>query len=178
MRISRSLWVAGLALVLGLGIARAEDQATLMDNPLFEVWSAHNIGSSETLEGKITGPGGQQMVMESTYTLKEKTDDYVTVETSASMEMMGQKHNLPPQQKQIKAQVEKVDVVRVGSEEVSAMGQTFECDVYEIHSDNSKPTEVNAKLWANKDVPGGVVKMEANSPHGTVTLLLKNYVSK
>ena len=178
MRLSRTLLAAGLAMVMGMGWARAEDQAPLMDNPLFEVWSSHNVGSSETLEGKISGPNGQEMIMESTYTLKEKTDDHVTIETAATMEMMGQKHTMPPQQKEIKAQVEKVDVEKVGSEEVSAMGQIFDCDIYEVHTDNSKAGGIKAKIWSCKDVPGGVVKMEANTPHGTMTLMLKNYDSK
>lgn len=178
MRLSRMLLAAGLAMLMGIGLARAEEEVPMMDNPLFEVWSGHNVGSSETLEGKINGPNGQQMVMESTYTLKEKTDDQVTIETTVSMEMMGQKHTMPPQQKAIKARVEKVDFEQVGSEEVSAMGKTFKCEIYEAHQDNSKSKEFKAKVWVNKDVPGGVVKMEANTPQGMMTLMLKDYQSR
>jgi len=181
MRLSRSAWVAGLALVLGAGLARAEEpqqQPPLVDNPQYQAWANYGVGSSETLEGHIDGGNGQKMTMESTHTLKEKTGEQVTIEITVTMEMMGQKHTSPPQQQVIKAKSEKQDVDEVGKEEVSAAGKAFNCKVYEAHSLNPQAGDAKARIWVSDQVPGGVVKMEASTPRGSITSLLKSFEIK
>lgn len=178
MRISRSLWVAGLALVMGVGLARAEEPAPMVDNPQYQAWARYEVGSSETLEGNIDGGNGQKMSMLSTHTLKEKSGDQVTIEITVTMEVMGQKHSSPPQQQVIHAKSEKQDVDEVGKEEVSAAGRSFHCTVYEAHSPNPKADDAKAKIWVSDEVPGGVVKMEATTPHGSITSLLKSFEIK
>lgn len=180
MRISRSIWTAGLALIISAGVARAEEPTTpvQMDNPQYQAWASYGVGSSETLEGQVDGGNGQKITMESTQALKQKSDDQVTLEITVTMEMMGQKHTMPPKEQVIKAQIEKEEIEQVGEEEVAAAGKTFACKIYEGHSTNGKSSDSKVKIWFSEEVPGGIVKMEAVTPHGTITSILKSFEIK
>lgn len=180
MRISRSIWTAGLALIISAGLARAEETAApvMIDNPQYQAWASYGVGSSETLEGQMDGGNGQKIKMESTQTLTQKTDDQVKLEITVTMEMMGQKHTMPPKEQVVEARIEKQEIEQVGEEEVTAAGQTFTCKVYEGHSTNGKSADSSVKIWFSEEVPGGVVKMEAVTTHGTITSVLKSFEIK
>jgi hypothetical protein len=122
--------------------------------------------------------GQVKMDMEMTYKLVEKADDHVTLEISTTMTMMGQQHTAPARQQVVKAKVDKMDAVEKGQEKVDAAGKTFDCKIWEIPDTNPNHPDARAKIWANEEVPGGLVKIEASSQRGTVTYLLKGFEVK
>lgn len=170
MRISRMLALAALAMI-GLA-ARAEQ----VDNPAFGAWTKFAVGSNATLSGSIEA-GERKMQMEMTQKLAEKADDKVTIETTATMEMMGQKHATPARKQEIKAKTEKADITEIGSEKVEAAGKTFDCKVYEMKNPDPQ-SQGKAKAWISSEVPGGLVKMEANGPQGKMSYTLKSFEVK
>ncbi len=158
--------------------ARAEGEQ--MDNPAFAAWSRFNIGSSETLTAELQGPNADapKMTMEMTRKLIEKTDDHVTIEVTTTMDIGGQKRTMPPRNQNVPAKMEKKDVKSSGSEDVEAAGKKYTCKVYDVKGFSAQNPDATVKLWVNDDIPGGLVKMEAESPRGKMTSLLKSFETK
>lgn len=172
---SGMVWVAVLSLLAPL--ARAEEHGQQVDNPAYSAWSSYGIGSSETLDAKVNA-NGHEMNIQTTRKLVEKTDDYVKIEINSTMTMVGQNHDLPTQTMTVPAKMEKKDVKALGTEDVQAAGKTFSCKVFEVTELSSRDPEDKARIWVSPDVPGGVVKMEASSQHGTMTSTLKSFEKK
>jgi hypothetical protein len=118
------------------------------------------------------------MLFESTHKLLEKADDYVTVEVTTSYTINGAKQSIPPQKQKIAAKSEKKDVTEKESQDVTAAGKTYKCKVYEVKNIAGNGQEVKATMWVSKDVPGGMVKMEAAAESGKVTSTLKSSEKK
>jgi hypothetical protein len=168
MRFISSL-IAVCSLMLAFNtVAKADDQ---VDNPVFKIWSNFNVGSDETLDATVSS-GGFQMQFETNYTLAEKADDHVTLTVTTTMTMMGQTQT-HSQSKNVPAKMSNNQVQQTGSETVQAAGKSWDCKIYTI-PDISKP-DTSAKAWVNDGVPGGIVKMEAAGPRGTMSFLLKSY---
>ncbi len=173
MRIARTAFAVLFVMMVAAPLARAEQ----VDNPAYEAWAKFGVGSSETLHSSMQA-GGQSMEMESTRTLKEKTDDHLVITVQATMNMMGQQHTTPERTMTIPAKTQKKDVKELGTEDVQAAGQTFSCKVFEVKGINPQEPGAFAKIWVSPEVPGGVVKMQAGSPRGTITSTLKSYDKK
>jgi len=159
-------------------VAAAAARAEQVEDPRYAAWKDYAIGSSASYETE-TAAGGQKMLFESTHKLLEKADDHVTVEVTTSYTIDGAKHSVPPQKQNIAAKSEKKNVAEKESEDVKAAGKTYTCKVYEVKE--TTPTngkEVTAKVWVSKDVPGGMVKMEASTDQGKVTSTLKSSETK
>jgi hypothetical protein len=64
------------------------------------------------------------------------------------------------------ARVEDEEVKNLGSETVQVMGRSFNCTVYQMKDDTvdgkERPWGGKAKVWVCPQVPGGVVKIDAN----------------
>jgi hypothetical protein len=176
--------VCGLNLCLGT-LARAEE----MDNPQFLAWTKFDVGSSETLEATVAGPNGREMKVQSTNKLLDKAADHVTIEIVASMNVMGQTRTMPPQKQTVRSRIEKKDYKQIGTEEVSAAGKTIMCKVYEgkgmAPAPQGPPRQGaaqqgggTAKVWVSDEVPGGLVKVEAQSEKGKVQMILKSYEAR
>jgi len=161
-------------LVLG---AAATARAEMVENPQYKVWSKFGVGSSSTVSGEWTF-NNQKMTMSSARKLTEKTDDHVTLEVIDTMDFGGQARTMPARKVNVPAQAEKKDVTEAGSEDVTAAGKTFSCKIYEMKDIASAHPETKVRFWINPEVPGGIVKMLINSPHGEMTMLLKSYESK
>lgn len=173
---------AGCLLLTSFSTAADQPQAEQVDNPIYKVWMKFNVGSSATLTGQFSADG-MQMTSETTRKLTEKADDHVTLEVSTSMTMMGQQHQAPTRQMKVPAKINKPDIEQVGTEDVTAAGQTFHCKVYQINSLDAGASggpqhaekNAKAKVWVDEDVPGGLIKMEAKNEHGTVSMVLKSF---
>ena len=100
------------------------------------------------------------------------------VEISGTMNIAGQKNELPPQKQDIPAQIAKRSITQVATEKVEAAGKTFDCKVYEMLSDESAQNNAKARVWLSDEVPGGVVKLEASMPQGSVTGTLTSFETK
>ncbi len=153
-------------------VARADDQQ--VDNPLFQIWSKYNVGSSETFDTNIN-TGSMQMQFEAQHVLAEKAADHVTVTITQTMQMMGQAHTTTRSQT-YQAKIDAGNAQQVGEEKVDAAGKTWDCKVWELKSVEKQGDTV--KVWSNDQVPGGMIKMEATLPQGTVQSLLKSYEIK
>lgn len=149
----------------------------LIDNPQFAHWSKFEIGSSATLSTEIL-TGGQKVSTVSTNKLLEKNGEKVIVEISGTMNIAGQNNELPPQKQDIPAQIAKRTITQSATEKVDAAGKTFECKVYEMSNDESGQPGAKAKVWLSDEVPGGVVKLEATLPNGSVTGSLTKFEAK
>lgn len=178
--------VAVLSAALLLVTTASVSVAAQVENPPYKAWAGFKPGSSETL-GYTVESGGMKMEMESTSTLKEVTEDHVTIEVQVKMNMMGQERTTPARTQIIPAKADAKDVKELGEEKVEAAGQTFECKVFEAKVDQpghgGQPIHTEAKMWISPKVPGGVVKMESSShgapgTNGTVTSLLKSFEVK
>ena len=148
----------------------------LIDNPQFDHWAKFEIGSSATLSTEIL-MGGQKVSTVSTNKLLEKGDEQIVVEISGTMNIAGQKNELPPQKQEIPAQIAKRSITQTATEKVDAAGKTFDCKVYEMLNDPGQP-DAKAKVWLSDEVPGGVVKLQATLPNGTVTGSLTSFEVK
>jgi hypothetical protein len=168
--------IAALATVLFAGVLVAS-AAEQIDNPQYKAWSSYGVGSSQTLSGEISG-GGANMKMEAVHTLVEKSDTQLVVEVSGTMDVAGQKHALPTHKQVIAAKVDPADVQKIGTEQVTAAGKTWDCTIYEGKDTSAAGEGGTAKVWVNPDVPGGTVKMSGNGAQGTVTFLLKSFEKK
>src|SRR5208283_3295158 len=74
MRYIVSLFVACGSILAFAPAARADQ----VDNPLFQIWSKFNVGSSETFTTSMAS-GGMQMQFEAQHVLAEKASDHVTI---------------------------------------------------------------------------------------------------
>ena len=96
----------------------------------------------------------------------------------ATMNIAGQNNELSPQKQDIPAQIAKRTITQSATEKVDAAGKTFECKVYEMSNDESGQPGAKAKVWLSDEVPGGVVKLEATLPNGSVTGSLTKFEAK
>ena len=164
------------ALLLSASLIHAAEQETV-ENPAYKVWTKFGIGSSQTSTGEMQA-GPNKLTTETKRTLAEKADDHITLDIASSVDVLGQHHDEPAHQVKIPAKAEKKDVQDLGTEDVTAAGKTFKCHVYEAKGFFTKNPEAKVKVWVNEEVPGGLVKMEASSPRGSLTMLLKSYEAK
>jgi hypothetical protein len=153
------------AVCLASGSVRADGGATV-DNPLYKAWASHAVGSSAAYSAEGTGPGGKPMAMTITSTLKEKTDESVTVESAID----GHTHS-----RTIPAKIPADAVKSAGDDEdVKAMDKTIKCKKVEMSAvaDGESGSD-KATICLSDEVVGGLVKMVVSGPNGpgvTVTI--------
>lgn len=189
MRFSR-MWMMALGMMMGTTVAMAQTtqpatqpatepaqedvaSAELMDNPQFEAWKKFGIGSTQTMESTVLA-NGQQMKMTTTQELLEKKSDEITLNISAEMEISGQKQVMPPQRQNVPAKAPNQEMNKIGNEQVTAAGETFDATVYEMEAGNG----MKAKVWFSEKVPGGVVQVTMEGPQGNLKGELKKYEAK
>jgi hypothetical protein len=156
-----------------VGIARAEQ----MENPAYKQWAKFKPGTSATMTNE-TVAAGQTTKSEMKSTLKEVTDDKVTIEVATTMEVAGQKMAGPAQSIEIKKMVDKPadgakpasdkeqphfkSEAKTSDEEVKVGAGTFKATKTESNSEASG-MKTKATVWTSEEVPGGIVKMESTT---------------
>ncbi len=167
-RFGQSLACCAAALCMMSGVAMAEK----IKNPEYEMWAKFKVGAMAKIEGK-TIAAGQESKQVIVNKLLELSADKAVVETTVEMEMMGQKMAMPPQKRDVPAEVEKVNIdpkngpaptaeSKTSEETITAAGKSFDCKVTETTFEQAGSKSV-AKMWACPDVPGGMVKTEAKT---------------
>jgi hypothetical protein len=173
---TRSLVPLFLA-VATASIARADDAAKV-DNPQYGLWAKYKPGTSATLVADVDAGKKGKVRLELTRTLRSVTSGSLLVlgVTRASVNGVAQPAGRPVPQS-IPAQVTAAEAHRTGTADVTAMGRTFACRVYEVTNPpgvDAPGTPANkATAYLSDDVPGGVVKLVATVAGGkTITFTL------
>jgi hypothetical protein len=152
---------------------RADDKV----NPAFDAWSRFGVGSSASFDTTTDSQQGRSTAAIS-IKLIDRADDHVVVETSPMTTVIaGKSITIPAQQKTIPAAFDpaKDEMTEIGSEDVTAAGQTFSCKIYTPAHPRSA---LKVKIWSSKDVPGGAVKIEISSDQMKISQLLKSFEAK
>jgi hypothetical protein len=148
-----------------------------IENPMYTQWAKFKPGTSVTLATE-SNTAGQTSKMETKTTLKDLTDDKLTLETAMSMDAGGQKMDMPAQTMEVKKMIDdpaaaagaagqaqanmpKPDT-KTSDESVTVAAGTFKTKLTEATMDVGGNKTVS-KTWTSDEVPGGVVKMEATS---------------
>jgi hypothetical protein len=156
--------------------ARADDKV----NPAYDGWAKFGVGSTVTYEANTDSPQQGHSVMIMSMKLVEKTDDHVVIETAPmTMVIAGKSITMPADRKTIPAAFDPVkdDLKDLGTEDVTAAGQTFSCRVF-APAHATPGIVMDIKLWFCKDVPGGAVKVEVKSSAMHISQLLKSFEAK
>ena len=145
-----------------------------IENPMYTQWAKFNPGTSVTI-AMTSDNAGQTSKMETKTTLKDKSDDKLTLETAMSMDAGGQKMDMPAQSIEVKKMIDDPaaaapnapadapkPVTKTSEESVTVVGGTFKAKVTESTVD-AGGSKIVSKTWTSDDVPGGVVKMEATT---------------
>src|SRR5258707_15091988 len=118
----RSLFIAALSIAFSVTAASAEE----IDNPLFSAWAKYGVGTRVTLESKMA----DGMTMSSVRILKEKADDHVLIEVTATLEKGGKKEPSRPVPVTIPAKVDKTKVQELEKEKLKVADKTYDCTIY------------------------------------------------
>lgn len=166
---SKSAIILSMAMIcLALvNVVRADD---MIDNPAYQQWAKFNKGTSVTHTTESTSMNNTT-TMTTTSTLSDLTPDKATVQVMPSVMVNGNKVDMPAQIQDIPAKIKKpadstgaqpADAPKTDSskEDVQAIGKTFSCTKTTVTTDQNGMTS-KATTWTCDDVPGGVVKMEA-----------------
>jgi hypothetical protein len=161
-------------------IAHADDD--MIDNPAYQSWAKHKTGTMVKHHTESDSMGNKTSI-DTTQTLTDLTPDKATIEVKGSMKMAGNSMDMPAQTQEIPAKIKKPDDAapagdaqkpKQGTEDVKIGDKTYSCKWTEVTTDQNG-TKTTAKTWTCDDVPGNVVKMEANrsgAMTATVTMAL------
>ena len=137
----------------------------MIDNPQYALWAKYKPGSSATLTGDIDSQMGKIHV-EMTQTLSSITADKATVSSAETVTVMGQSRTMPAQTHDVDAKEAKEEATQTGTKDVTAMGKTFPCKVFEETVKGGMGGGGKITAYVNADVPGGVVQMDVPAPGG------------
>lgn len=164
--------VAAVALLCSLCLAGTSlAQEELVDNPQYMSWSQHKPDTTVSMK-MVTNMAGQTMNMDIVQTLKEVTPEKAVVEVKTTMDMMGQKQDMPAQSVDIKAKVTKAEADKanlpagadgeskdLANETVTVAGKDYDCKVTEFAGEQNG-MKTKGRVWRSELVPGGVVKVD------------------
>ncbi|MGC4030620.1 MAG: hypothetical protein QM754_02565 [Tepidisphaeraceae bacterium] len=152
-------------------IARADDAKP---NPEYEAWAKCKPGATVTIKGS-TETAGNKMENSVTTKLLEVTPEKAVVESTITMEMMGQKMPQPPQKRDVPKTFvmpkphavpgqpeQKAPEPKIGEETITVAGKEYKCKTTEIEL-NQNGMKVHSKTWTSDQVPGGMVKMTSDA---------------
>lgn len=179
---NRLMFVPVAAIVAFVAPAFAADK---IDNPEYKMWSAYKAGTSVTLKSE-SDMAGNKSTSTMTTKLIEVGAEKLVLETVISMEVSGQKMDMPAQKRDVPAKIEKpaeqkpdekAPKPKEGDEDIEVMGKKMKCHWTEVTSDTNGMKTVT-KTWTNNDIPGNIVKSEttmSGSIAGTSKMLLVEF---
>lgn len=152
-----------------LVIALSAAAARAGNNPMYDSWARHGVGTSVTQKG-VTEMMGNKSEMEVTTTLLEKSPEKVVLETKTSMVAAGQKIDAgstkveilatapvaDPGQHQQHAEGAKPET-KESEESVAVAGKQYQAKVTETTMKQGEMT-IWSKSWTSPEVPGMVLK--------------------
>jgi hypothetical protein len=168
-----------LAVVALTGLARADDD--MIDNPAYQAWAKFKQGTSVTYSTDSTAMGNTTSST-TTSKLTDLTPDKATVQVTTSMNVGGNKMDMPAQTQDIPAKIKKPSdtggdqttdkpKTETGSEDVTAAGNTYSCKKTTVTLDQNGMT-IKVTTWTCDKVPSGVVKTDTETS-GSVTASVK-----
>jgi hypothetical protein len=179
IRLNWTMVLCAAAVTLALaGGARGDDSTT--DNPTYQSWSKFKAGTLVKYSTEVNAMGNATST-ETTKTLKDINPDKATVEVKTSMVVGGNKMDLPVSTEEVPAKIKKVEVastqtadapkVDTSTEDVKVGDKTYSCKKL-VSNSEANGMKTKATTWTCDDVPGEVVKMEAETS-GSMTASTK-----
>jgi len=123
----------------------------------FDYWANHKVGSWVKLKMELEAQGAK-IVVATTHTLLELTDDKAVVEQKNKVSANGMEQPEQSEKEELKKGVDKdpIKIEKESDEEIEVAGKKLKCHVIE----GTQKGEHKVKFWVSKDVPGGIVKAE------------------
>jgi len=161
-------------LVLGSRV-RADDNSV---NPAFDAWSHFGVGSSATYDDAIDSPQGHSTTSMTIKLISKDADHLVVETTQTAIVIAGQPRTINPVQTTISATADPAKAVtQIGTEDVTAAGQTFSCKIFTpAHPRSGVMNQI--KIWTSDQVPGAAVKIQIDMGVTKVAQVLKSFEAK
>ncbi|MBI5724475.1 MAG: hypothetical protein HZA50_10990 [Planctomycetes bacterium] len=180
-RILAGLTAAALAGIFS-GMTFAQEPATapaadapkeMAENPQFAMWAGYKAGTTVKYKSTIIA-GERNTTNEVTNTLKESTAEKVVIEMKTATTIPGMDRQVENSLKMdVPAKIAKEllpensssnKLIGKGDEEIKVADKICKCEwkEYETTTEiNGQKTVSKSRIWTCKEVPGGLVKMEA-----------------
>lgn len=155
-----------------------------IDNPEFVGWSKHKPGTTVTLKSSImAGDAKSESTVKTT--LVEVGTDKLVVEVAVTSSVNGMEFKAPPMKRDVPKTIAlpagapnpKLDptkkpegTVEEGTETLKVGGADYKTKWYRTKNTAAGNT-TEAKVWMSDEVPGGMVKMEANTTGTTASTI-------
>lgn len=137
-----------------------------IENPEFKGWSNFKPGSWVKMKQEL-GQGEKKIEMERKSTLVEIAADKITVEDESTVKIEGKELKQASRKREITPKAKRnPKILKEGDEEIEIAGKKLQCHWMEW-SDGEGADANQGKGWFCKDVPGGIVRMEAKGEKGT-----------
>jgi len=161
----KTLLVMSTVLAVGAMVCCAEE---MVDNAAYKMWTTFKPGAMVKTEMSTTA-GDMKSQVEQTQTLKEITAEKVVIEIKTAMVMAGTKTEMPAQNMEIPAKVEKAKAapkpdaeVKEGEEEIEVAGKKMKCKWAETKMKQGEMI-ITSKVWTTPAIPGSMAKMESKT---------------
>ena len=151
---------AGVLLVAARAGADGPTTApSMIDNPQYAAWARCRVGTSVTMVSDTDAGGMGHVHLEVTQVLKSVSADAVTLTHANQLTVAGKPQPGGPITSQtIAAKVAPEAMKPIGNADVSAMGRSFTCHVYEAAQAGGRGAPP-VTAYMNDAVAGGVVKL-------------------
>ena len=161
------LGCAAAVVLATVGAPALADDAKSKVSQQYAVWARFKPGSSSTLSADVD-MNGQKVTVTVVQTLVSVTPTEATLTITSTMNRAGMAQAPFTQKRVVPAVAGTQEPKASGTADVSAIGKTFHCQVYDMTRWTGPagphpggPARANGKVYAADDVPGGVVKIEA-----------------
>ncbi len=161
--------------------------AALAQSPTeFEDWNRYAVGTSATLE-MVSEAQGRNVSTIDVLTLKKKETDKITLSSEAvtegtdkeSSERIVRRETKRGECKSCKKVHKEPTTKDKGKEKLKVGSKEFEATILDITTYVCDEKEsMTYRTWLSKEVPGGLLKMEATSEGVKVTVTLKSFELK
>jgi len=150
--------------------ARADD---MVANPKYSAWAKFKVGSNSTMDADME-VGGNKFHIQTVRTLISLDADKVVIESKTTVNIMGHDQAEPATRETIASKIGKDQIIATGEKEISAMGKTFKCKVYQAKGNpdmkqdhmGANTEAMKATVYTNDDVPGGLVEIDTTGNDG------------
>lgn len=140
------------------------------DNPEFPYWKNHKPGATAKYAIEMN-QAGNAMKGEMSRVLLEVAADKCVVERKGKITVGDQTVDIPAEKEDVKAKEDKPEkILKESTEEIEVAGKKMKCRYLETEKEE-EGGKTFAKVWANEEVPGGVVKADVKMGDGSTLKL-------
>lgn len=162
--------------------AMPEKTGKKIENPIYAAWAKFKVGAW-VRHVSTTEAAGQTTKQTITQKLVELTEAKAVVEMVMSMEVAGQKMDMPASRTEHEKMMDEYKptampegqkpTVKEGEEKLTVAGKELACKTVES-SGEASGTKYWSKIWTCADVPGGQVQMETKSEAVGMNMVMKS----